>query len=217
MTRLYITGTDTDVGKTRVTRMLARALVDAEGDVTIAKLVQTGLGAGVLGDAAEACADITGCRHVELARFLKPADPWTAALAERRTPPRAPALAAELATIDGPLLAEGSGGVAVPLNADESITDVACWAGLDAVLVVGLRMGCISHALMSIEYLEKRGVRIAGVVLCERWPDTPSDYADDVARILGARARIAGFVPHDSPAAATAQQGTRLLAAIRSR
>ena len=88
MQRYFVTGTDTDVGKTRTTAALALALRLAGKAPTIVKLVQTGLAPGVPGDAAHA-GTLAGVPHVELARFFKAADPWSAAEAEGKSEVRA--------------------------------------------------------------------------------------------------------------------------------
>ena len=80
MHRYFVTGTDTDVGKTRVTAALALAMKNAGMAPTIIKLVQTGLAGGMPGDASRA-GKLAGVRFVELSRFEKAADPWSAALA----------------------------------------------------------------------------------------------------------------------------------------
>ena len=81
-------------------------------------------------------------------------------------------------------MVEGSGGVAVPLNADETISDVAARYELETILVVGLRLGCINHALLSLEYLRRRGISVLGAVLCETRPSDDANYHQDVRRIL---------------------------------
>ncbi|MGB8966437.1 MAG: dethiobiotin synthase, partial [Candidatus Cybelea sp.] len=76
MYRYFVTGTDTDVGKTRVTAALALALRRAGLNPTIVKLVQTGLALGVPGDAARA-AELARVPSLEFARFERAADPWS--------------------------------------------------------------------------------------------------------------------------------------------
>lgn len=142
--RLFVTGTD--VGKTRVTAAVARRLVMGSERPTIVKLVQTGLA----GDAAEAAA-LAGCPFAEIARFARPADPWSAALAAQCEPLDAATLAGRLDAVADPLLIEGAGGAAVPLNARESLTDVSALARCDALVAVGLRLGCINHALLTLD------------------------------------------------------------------
>src|SRR6185437_1697219 len=109
--RYLVTGTDTDVGKTRVTAALAKALRVSGETPTVIKLVQTGLDPGVPGDAALA-GKLSGSKHVELARFRKPADPWSAAIAEGTPTVHAEDLARIIEGVKGPVVAEGAGGLA---------------------------------------------------------------------------------------------------------
>jgi dethiobiotin synthase len=180
--RLYVTGTDTDVGKTLIAAATGRVLRDRYGDATIVKVAQTGLDAAVPGD-AQFAGELASCEWLELARFPKPADAWTAALAAGRPPVRAAEAAERIDAVRGPLVVEGSGGAAVPLNERETITDVAARCNLDALVVVDLRLGCLNHAALTIEYLERRNVRIRGIVCCERRP-VDATYPDDVRRVL---------------------------------
>jgi dethiobiotin synthetase len=180
--RLYVTGTDTDVGKTAVSAAAARVLRERHGAATVVKIAQTGLGEGERGD-AERAAELAGCDWRELVRFPKPADPWTAARDACRPPLRAADAANAIAAIAGPLIVEGSGGAAVPLNETESISEVAARCGLDALLVVGLRLGCLNHALLTLEYLARRDVRVRGIVSCERWL-ADATYPQDARRVL---------------------------------
>lgn len=197
--RFYITGTDTDVGKTRVTAMLAYAARDV-APVTVVKLVQTGLVPGIPGD-ADVAAAYAGCRAIEILRYRAPADPWSAALAAGCEPPRAQSFAEALGAVEGPLLVEGSGGAAVPLNAMETVTDAALRIGCVAIIVVGLRLGCINHAILTNTFLAGCGMQVRGAILCERWAPTPPAYRDDVRRALEGHVRILGLLPHDTNAA----------------
>lgn len=191
--RLYVTGTDTDVGKTLITAASARVLRERHGEATIVKIAQTGLDAAARGDAQDA-AKLAGCAWRELARFPQPADPWTAARSAGATPLAADEAASAIASIAGPLVVEGSGGAAVPLNEHEAIGDVAVRCGLEALLVVGLRLGCLNHAILTLEYLARRNVRVRGIVLCERWPVDPS-YPREVEHVLSRTALPLAMVP----------------------
>lgn len=62
------------------------------------------------------------------------------------------------------LVVEGVGGFCVPLNENEDTADLAAALGLPVVLVVGLRLGCLSHALLTAEAVCARGLRLAGWV-----------------------------------------------------
>jgi dethiobiotin synthase len=209
MHRYFVTGTDTNVGKTRVTAAVALALRKAKKTPTIVKLVQTGLAPGVPGDAARAGVE-AGVRYVELARFAKPADPWSAAIAQSAPPVNASELAAELDRIEGPVVAEGVGGILVPINARECIGDVATAAKLDAILVVGLRLGCLNHALLTITQCAQMGLPIAAGILVERWGAVSADYADDVLRTLQGKLDIVGILPSAADERASIEAGSRL-------
>jgi dethiobiotin synthase len=200
MTRLFVTGTDTDVGKTRVTAVLAAALVARGETPTIVKAVQTGLAPGEPGDAREAAA-LAGCAALELARFRLAADPWSAALAEGAEPLDAATLARRIEAIHGTVVVEGAGGAAVPINATETLTTVAARTSCEAVVAVGIRLGCISHALLTLAYLRAHGVPLRGVVLVERWRATDAEERTRVARALGGHAPLLGTLAYDPDAA----------------
>jgi dethiobiotin synthetase len=206
--RIYVTGTDTGVGKTRVAAALAAA-ARRTAPTTVVKLVQTGLGPGEPGDAALA-AELAGCAARELTRFAEPADPWSAALAAGCEPPDARRLAAALDGISGSLVVEGSGGAAVPLNATETITDAARYAACDALLVVGLRLGCINHARLTLAFLAQAGMRVRGAVLSECWTPTGEDYRGQVRRGLAAQVEILGLVRYDPEARRSVAEAAEL-------
>jgi dethiobiotin synthetase len=208
----FVTGTDTDVGKTVVTAALARALRERGLPVTVIKAVQTGVGATEDGDAARA-GRLSGCEAIELARFDAPADPWAAALAEDAQPPRIAELVERIAAVSGSIVVEGSGGIAVPLNARETFVDLAAAIGLPVVVAVGLRLGCINHAALTVEACERRGLRVAGCVLVERWQPVAESYRRDVARALQDKTHILGILPFASQDEAVAY-GAALFASI---
>jgi dethiobiotin synthetase len=207
--RYLVTGTDTDVGKTRVTAALALALRRTGEKTTIVKLVQTGLAPRIPGDATLA-SELAGVHHMELARFEKPADPWSAALAQGATEVRAYELVSALDAIDGAVVAEGAGGLMVPLNPAEHFGHVAASAHLEVIVVIGLRLGCLNHALLTLNLCEQLGVPVAGGVLVERWGPTDASYRDDVLRTLQGKLRIFGILPFAPEAAASVQAGAQL-------
>lgn len=209
MHRYFVTGTDTGVGKTRVTAALAFALRAHGHPATIVKLVQTGVRPNEMGD-AQTAAGLADAPYVELARFFKAADPWAAALADGLPPVHAEDLARVLAGIEGPVVAEGAGGVAVPLNRTQTFADVAQLAGLRAVVVIGLRLGCINHALLTAALLEQRGVPVAGAVFCEPWESTTEDYREDVRRGLQGKLDVLGIIPFDLDARRSIRAGANL-------
>ena len=216
MHRYLVTGTDTDVGKTRVTAALAMALRESGESPTIVKLVQTGLIPGLTGDAARA-ARIAGVRHLELARFQKPADPWSAAVAQGVQEVHAYELVDALGSIDGAVVAEGAGGIMVPLNPTEHFGHVAMQAKLEAIVVVGLKLGCLNHALLTINLCEQLRIPVAGGVLVERWEPAEEHYRTDVTRALQGKLRILGILPFEPDEAASVRAGMHLFETLVNR
>ena len=215
MHRYFVTGTDTDIGKTRITAALATALrvANPHAPPTIVKLVQTGLALGVPGDAAHA-GGLAGVRYLEFARYEKAADPFSAALAQGAPEVHAGELAQALAAIEGPLVAEGAGGIMVPLNPREHFGHVASQARLRAIIVVGLRLGCLNHALLTLMLCQQLSIPIAGAVLVDRFGDSAPDYRADVVRTLQGKLDIFGILPFASDEAASVQVGSQLFSAL---
>jgi dethiobiotin synthetase len=208
MHRYFVTGTDTDVGKTRLTAALALALRRGGMAPTVVKLVQTGLEPGASGDAARA-GELAGVRYVELARYEKPADPWSAARAQGAPLLSAGTLAAALDAIEGPLVVEGAGGIMVPLNAAEHTGHVAALAKLEAIVAIGLRLGCLNHTLLTVRLCEELRIPVAGGALVER-RQCDRSYLDDVTRVLQGKLRLFGILPFAPDEAAAVRSGAML-------
>jgi dethiobiotin synthetase len=208
MHRYFVTGTDTDVGKTRVTAALALALRRAGKTPTVVKLVQTGLAAGAAGDAARA-GELAGVPYLELARFEKPADPWSAARAQGAPLLAADALAGALESIEGPLVVEGAGGVMVPLNPAEHTGHVAALAKLEAIVAIGLRLGCLNHTLLTVRLCDELRIPVAGGALVER-RQCDRGYLDDVKRVLQGKLRLFGILPFAPDEAEAVRSGAML-------
>lgn len=213
MHRYLVTGTDTDIGKTRVSAALALALRACGHAPVVVKLVQTGAQPGDPGDAARA-GGLAGCEFLEFARFSKPADPWSAALADGNPSLRAADLQKMLAAIPGALVAEGAGGLAVPINATQSIATVAQLAGLSVVVAVGLRLGCINHALLTVALCEQLQLPVTGGVLVDRWERSKESYVSDVSRALQGKLEILGIVPFEPDERASVEAAAALFASL---
>ncbi|MBX3724322.1 MAG: dethiobiotin synthase [Xanthomonadales bacterium] len=188
---LFVTGTDTGIGKTVVTAALVRAL-RAEGMAAGAmKPVASGCAAGAEGlrnDDALALLSAAGLDldHYDLVNPLAlatPASPHIAAARERRRIALGPVLAAQrtLAARFDPLLVEGVGGWMVPLATPEQRddggdgwllqADLVRALGLPVVLVVGLRLGGISHALLTARAVQADGCALLGWIANHLAPD----------------------------------------------
>jgi dethiobiotin synthetase len=185
---LFVTGTDTGVGKTRVAVALIHAL-RAQG-LRVAAMKPVSAGHAPQGDSAPLRAEarvesyapgelnedvVALLQAVNVAVDLRDVNPY--AFAE----PIAPHIAAQQAgvRIDLPVIVaaysrlaakadvvvvEGAGGWRVPLNEREDMADLAQALGLPIVLVVGMRLGCLSHALLTAESIAGRRLPWAGWV-----------------------------------------------------
>ena len=151
---IFITGTDTGIGKT----VVAAGLVAALGG-RYWKPVQAGLDDG--SDSATVAALAPGALvHPEAYRLNTPCSPHHAAALDGVTIDAARLILPEGA---GPLVVEGAGGVLVPLREDLLFADMMARWGLPVVLVARTSLGTINHTLLSIEALRARGVALAGV------------------------------------------------------
>lgn len=169
----FVTGTDTGIGKTTVSCALLRAFAAQGNSVVGMKPVASGCrreaGQLVSEDVEQLQATSSVSAPLELV------NPYAF------EPPIAPHIAAEqagvqidLARIDAAfkklqtqadiVVVEGVGGFCVPLNQREDTADMAVMLGLPVILVVGIRLGCLSHALLATEAIARRGLVLAGWV-----------------------------------------------------
>ena len=165
---LFVTGTDTGVGKTRVAVALIQALRAQGLRVAAMKPVSAGSAPGELNEdvvallqAANVDADL---RDVNPYAFAEPIAPHiAAALAGVRMELDVIAAAySRLAAKADVVVVEGAGGWRVPLNEHEDMADLAQRLNLPVVLVVGLRLGCLNHALLTAESVAHRRLPWAG-------------------------------------------------------
>ncbi len=153
----FITGTDTGVGKTVVSAMLCAAFPE----LRYWKPIQCGIEPST--DRADVArwAGLTPDRlPAEAFRLDLPASPHVAAAAAGIT-----IAMDQLRAPDGKVLAEGAGGVMVPINDRQTMLDLMGSLGLPVILVARTALGTINHTLLSLEALRHRGLRVAGVVL----------------------------------------------------
>ena len=97
------------------------------------------------------------------------------------------------------VVVEGAGGFLVPLNEGETSADFARGIGLPVVLVVGMRLGCLNHALLTAEAIRARGLTLAGWVV--NHIDATMAYADE--NVAALRARLQAPLMARIPFAAT--------------
>jgi dethiobiotin synthetase len=167
----FVTGTDTGVGKTLVTAALLRRLRESGIAVAGMKPVAAGAVASPEGPANEDALLLQSESSIRHPYAL--VNPW---LFEPAIAPHIAAAEAGVvidtdrivkahdmlrATADV-VLAEGAGGFLVPLDARRSFADLPGLLDMEVLLVVGLRLGCLNHALLTVEAIAARGYRLAG-------------------------------------------------------
>ena len=213
MKGFFIAGTDTDVGKTRIAAGLLHVLA-ARGYTTAAmKPVSAGCHDTANGLRQHNMRNLRNDdalilqRHATLALPYEQVNPYAYAAAI------APHIAAaqsgqvidiahlkklfdDMARRVDSVIVEGAGGWLVPINDHETMANVAQALGLPVILVVRMRLGCLSHALLSAESIAHHGLPLAGWVANILNPDfTPLQHNIDALRAR-INAPLLGVVPH---------------------
>ena len=167
----FVTGTDTGVGKTLASAALLHALARHHRRVVGMKPVAAGAdwvdGGWSNEDARVLRAASTLAVPPELDNPVLLADPLSPHLAAQRAGTAIDiahlvACARALQAQADAVVVEGAGGFLVPLSEQHSGADLAQALGLPVVLVVGLRLGCLNHALLTAEAIRARGLTLAG-------------------------------------------------------
>lgn len=190
----FVTGTDTEVGKTFVSVRLLHALKAQGRRVLAMKPVAAGAELTPEGWRNDDVEALRAAASFAVARELM--NPYIFA------PPISPHIAAReagvtvaLSTLDEHLarlkaqadvvLVEGAGGWLAPLSDELTMADLALHQCLPVVLVVGLRLGCINHALLTVEAIRSRGLPFVGWIA--NCIDPNMDRRDDNIATLSAR------------------------------
>ncbi len=168
MNGFFVTGTDTDVGKTVVSAWLLAHL-----DACYWKPVQAGAEPETDSATVRRLAEVEADRIVPEAYLLsEPIAPHEAA--------QRSGIAIDMAKLvpppcDRPLVVEGAGGLMVPLTDEAYVVDLATELHLPLILVTRSTIGTINHTLLSLEAIRRRGLPLAGVVI--NGPETPHNRA----------------------------------------
>jgi dethiobiotin synthetase len=183
----FVVGTDTNVGKTYVASALLRHFVSsgkrAVGMKPVAsgcELSEQGIWQGQLVND-----DVVALYEAgNVPAALELINPY------RFEPAIAPHIAAEKAGVEidvdlivrsyhaltemaEVVVVEGAGGFFVPLNDSQTLADLAVKLNLPIILVVGMRLGCINHALLTVEAIKSRGLMLVGWIANQVEPDMP--------------------------------------------
>lgn len=172
---LFVTGTDTNVGKTLVTAALAaytsRKLGVTSNPQQIWKPVQSGARLGDPDADSYRLAYGSGLPQTEAETVTitlrEPLAPWVAAEREGTTIDWSVLVNEGRRRLaqGGPLLVEGAGGLLVPLTEEHTVADLAAEMGLPLLIVARAKLGTVNHTLMTVECARSRGLDIAGVIL----------------------------------------------------
>jgi len=175
---IFITGTDTGVGKTRVAAMLVRALRAAGVDAVSFKPICCG-GREDAELLAEASGGAVALNDVNPVWLRPPVAPYTAAMIEGRMVDVALVREkfAELRASHAAVIVEGAGGWLVPVTRDFSMADLAAEFALPVLVVAANRLGVINHTLLTVAAIRARGLRCAGVILNQVRPPADDDAA----------------------------------------
>ncbi len=199
---IFITGTDTGVGKTVVTAALLRSLLDRGIDAAAFKPVQTGCGQG--DDDVQWIRTMAGVdenRAIrQLYRLTLPASPHLAAREEGVVidAKRIIATIHDLSKKHETLLVEGAGGLLVPLDERHTILDLITASGAEVVLVSRNALGTINHTGLTLRELRRHDLRLSCVAMNETSAaESEEDQiirADNLA-VIGALAQPANVIP----------------------
>jgi dethiobiotin synthetase len=213
---VFVTGTDTGVGKTVVACALVRGLRARGRKVEVMKPVASG--------AERTSAGLRSADALALIEAAGSAAPYTAVNPYCFEPAISPHIAADEARIAIDIgtirhhmqalaagadwiVVEGAGGWLAPVSEGRTMADLACALGLAVLLVVGLRLGCLSHAQLTRLAIAARGVPFAGWIA-----DGVDPALERRAENLAALERLLGeaplaVVPHEPGGAASLALG----------
>jgi dethiobiotin synthetase len=208
---VFVTGTDTGVGKTRVAAALCHGLTARGARVAAMKPVASGCSPTPQGLRNEDALALLAAMNVR-ARYSD-VNPYAFA------PAIAPHIAAQEAGVDidfavldrayerlrmqsDALIVEGAGGWLAPLDSSRGFADLAAYWQMDIVLVVGMRLGCLNHALLTAESIERRGLHLRGWVANAIDPEferLPENISSLKCRISAPCLGILSFQPQADP------------------
>ncbi|MDP8290089.1 MAG: dethiobiotin synthase [Candidatus Susulua stagnicola] len=195
MKGIFVTGTDTGIGKTIVTGLLAKFLDNQGYKVITQKWVET----GTIGFSKDVSSHLKllGKRKQELKSYFDDMSPYTfkfpssphlgSSLEKKRISiEKIKSSFKSLAKAFDFVIVEGAGGVLVPLNKKKLLIDVAKELNLSALVVVNNKLGAINHTLLALEALKARKIKIIGVVFNNLGDKTNNIILKDNPKIIKA-------------------------------
>ncbi|MGA2584780.1 MAG: dethiobiotin synthase [Tepidisphaeraceae bacterium] len=184
---LFITGTDTAVGKTFTAAAIADWFVRRKFRVAVSKPAATGCvhrREGLVSEDAEFLAQHADAKfplHVICPqRFAEPLAPAVAAEREGKTLDWKAIQNSldEMSAQSDMMIVEGVGGIMTPMDRKFTVLDMAEWLGLPTIVVARAGLGTISHTLLTLMALRSRKMAVAGVVI-DRYPAETQNIAEE--------------------------------------
>lgn len=199
---LFITGTDTDVGKTYVTAGLAVVLRKMDVDVGVMKPFAAGSvqkkgykseDIEILSRAAHAC-DPENLVNPQF--FPIPASPYTA-WKKLKTKPKIPTILSsfkKLSKLHDMLLVEGMGGIMTPILKDYYITNLIKEMKIPTIIVTRSKVGTVNHTIMTVHMCEKYKIPVKGIIINDFEDGYPvKDLTKDLQNLTGVP--VLGSIP----------------------
>ncbi len=198
--RVFVTGTDTGVGKTETSCALLSLLAEAglcpgpmkpyESGCTKRSQPEDALRLVAAAKSQDPLSQV--CPH----RFRLPLAPGVAAVREGRPSDFKKTLAAFRAfEASRPLVVEGAGGLFVPIDPERDVIDLIGALGLPVLLVARAGLGTLNHTALSLEALARRGVPVLAVLLSRSAPGRPHPSERDNAALISRRHQVPVFGP----------------------
>ncbi len=191
MSTYFITAIDTDAGKSIITGLLAKMLKTKEENIITMKMAQTGC--TQYSEDIETHRKIMGIpllpedKNGETCPYLFkfPASPHLSAAmqCERIDDDRIIQAVREMEMQYDTVLLEGVGGLMVPLNEDTMVVDFIEQNDFPVILVTSGKLGSINHTLLSLEVMQKRGIKVYGVIY-NHYPVTSPEITLDSAQTI---------------------------------
>ncbi len=199
---IFITATDTDAGKTFISAILLKKLLDNNKNCAYIKPFETGLGASFRSIDYNFIKKVNPLLNIEenqsvLDKYYYPLSPYDTAKKENRKPDTDNILKLTKDTINSYdySVVEGAGGVYVPITAEINIVDFIFQLNIPCVVVGRAGLGTINHSVLTIKALLQKGIKVNAFILNGKGDFcTAKSNANNITRLTGVK--CAGIVKH---------------------
>jgi len=195
---VFITGTDTEIGKTVVSAAIIHTLQEKNISCGVMKPIQCG------GDDIQILKEVSQINEppslINPYSFSKPFSPHLASKLEKRKIDLEKIYRSYLTLKEKyqVLVVEGAGGLLVPISKDLFMVDLIKRLNIGIIIVVGLRVGAINHSLLTIEIAKKYGLEIIGLIFNQNQQEISPISKEDSPLIISklSQTKILGMIPY---------------------